>query len=1536
MEIGDENLPPSVNSVKTESLVYAAPRSPGTVRSVLVAVNTSVNEAKIISDLGSGTTEEEKCEAVAADLDAEAWSERTAVITRYDHETHCNLARGFIADLADKVVEESWKQPDQTKENSNSLLLKKQKLFLPDLVPSVATSRPLTETVSESDEYESADEQPQLHNTLYLDSTVNPSTTFDASTPIDTTGWHLDFDSSRVAPLGDVTVDASLKDYSLPSVDAAPESLSQVPQALQEETDALGAIANFPARSSQLFSPSSGSDIDVSVVDSEADTLAAVTPNNPTNEVDIDLINQFERLVLSKQVLSKHSPATPTLNTTFPLNEDENTPIVAVNQTVSSVNEEKDNSILPANATQDILSTTRDLTAVNLDDSEFTSIVDQSEHSSFADLKGPKKNNLVSDSDNLLPIAEKQKIQIIEGQEAAGYIGEEYPVVEEEIGTGPEEEAVSSDIEEAGSVVVETSVGVVAETVPAVEEESVSEEKSAAVVQKEPVSVTEKEPVLVVKENPAPVVKEEPVSVKQEEPVAVANEEPVLVVKEEPVLVVEEELVPVAQEEPVPVAKEEPIPVAKEEPIPVVEEEPVPVVEEEPVPVVEEEPIPVVEEEPVPVVEEEPVPVVEEEPVPVVEEEPIPVVEEEPIPVVEEEPVPVVEEEPVPVVEEEPVPVVEEEPVQVVEEEPVPVVEEEPVPVVEEEPVTVVEEEPVPATEKESVSVVREEFLSVGEEKSVPAEEETSIPETEKEIVPVIAEETVSVVSVLEQESFSATEGESIPVADLVQIVGNKTIQVHEEQNPNLVGEEQISIKETIVPAIESQPSSSFENSDAIEPVDVNNSEVDTGLVEGDSTFSSVAEQTVLNAADKSSSTVASDIPSEEIQPSSAVENSEFTSSQDPDTNVVKPTSLPEEKPIVPKKGYDLSFLDRFDDLENATPSISQAKLLTQLSTPVTDYSASPVTEQQSKTVPVNVVEDQEVEVVETIDTTSQVDIEKETCVPVNSQESQSTEVRAQEEPFLEDKAADVSVHTNPEREVTEEEPLIVPKKGYDLSFLDKLEDLENAAPPDVGKGSQKPKMKENVATKDNIADPAEEQPALDSKPEKPAVSSPTKKAPVVRKPIRPRIARPAAPATATKPDAFEVEFAFDPNEDPFKPKKKLGASPTREGSPQNQSEANICNTHQVDNSEANNTVIESIPQSASPNPNTASARLSSEGTEQEEFRPAQEVFHDPSELDFLMQHGGTSHDIALARQSLFVKFDPLVTGRPSMFPSRPSDGGDETILAEESTGRKSAGESLFLFSPPHASSAPKVEKVDSVEKSHPQECLMSSRNVTGDVLSLNEHKEALKLQELLFQDKLLQKEREILMKENEIHDFKSKFEATIEAQAQMRQIVGEYEKTISQLIAEKEREKANMETTLQNTIKERDQAIEDLKEVERAFSEFHRMYERNRTAAENLHKNEEALKKALAAYQERLQQEQHKYETLKLHAAQKLEGAQQEMENLKRNLEGESSRVKAQLKKTEMRLASVEQSLEQKSKENEELTTLCDELINKLGSNAK
>jgi hypothetical protein len=55
--------------------------------------------------------------------------------------------------------------------------------------------------------------------------------------------------------------------------------------------------------------------------------------------------------------------------------------------------------------------------------------------------------------------------------------------------------------------------------------------------------------------------------------------------------------------------------------------------------------------------------------------------------------------------------------------------------------------------------------------------------------------------------------------------------------------------------------------------------------------------------------------------------------------------------------------------------------------------------------------------------------------------------------------------------------------------------------------------------------------------------SSPAKKSsPNIRKPIRPKMNRSAG--ANDKSGGFEVEFAFDPNEDPFKPKTKLGNSP--------------------------------------------------------------------------------------------------------------------------------------------------------------------------------------------------------------------------------------------------------------------------------------------------------------------------------------------------------------------------------------------------------
>lgn len=160
------------------------------------------------------------------------------------------------------------------------------------------------------------------------------------------------------------------------------------------------------------------------------------------------------------------------------------------------------------------------------------------------------------------------------------------------------------------------------------------------------------------------------------------------------------------------------------------------------------------------------------------------------------------------------------------------------------------------------------------------------------------------------------------------------------------------------------------------------------------------------------------------------------------------------------------------------------------------------------------------------------------------------------------------------------EEEIVVPKKGYDLSWLDKLDDLENASPTSIstkskviskrsveshcdkeedrrsvgntGPKKQLPEKKEAAKKEVDEAPQAAESPAEEQQAAAGKADSAPKKAPAARKPIRPRFQRPAP--IGNKTDAFEIEFKLDPNDDPFKPKANLGSSPPKSAP----SEANI------------------------------------------------------------------------------------------------------------------------------------------------------------------------------------------------------------------------------------------------------------------------------------------------------------------------------------------------------------------------------------------
>ena len=110
------------------------------------------------------------------------------------------------------------------------------------------------------------------------------------------------------------------------------------------------------------------------------------------------------------------------------------------------------------------------------------------------------------------------------------------------------------------------------------------------------------------------------------------------------------------------------------------------------------------------------------------------------------------------------------------------------------------------------------------------------------------------------------------------------------------------------------------------------------------------------------------------------------------------------------------------------------------------------------------------------------------------------------------------------------------------------------------------------------------------------------------------------------------------------------------------------------------------------------------------------------------------------------------------------------------------------------------------------------------------------------------------------------------ESNKQMMGIVEEFEKTIQQLIREKERTQVVSEIERERAVTERNQIFEDLQAVERAFTDLHRKYERTKEVIAGFKSNEDVLKSSLADLTNKYQKEEERFEVLKVHAETRLE----------------------------------------------------------------
>ncbi|XP_023605206.1 transforming acidic coiled-coil-containing protein 2-like [Myotis lucifugus] len=148
----------------------------------------------------------------------------------------------------------------------------------------------------------------------------------------------------------------------------------------------------------------------------------------------------------------------------------------------------------------------------------------------------------------------------------------------------------------------------------------------------------------------------------------------------------------------------------------------------------------------------------------------------------------------------------------------------------------------------------------------------------------------------------------------------------------------------------------------------------------------------------------------------------------------------------------------------------------------------------------------------------------------------------------------------------------------------------------------------------------------------------------------------------------------------------------------------------------------------------------------------------------------------------------------------------------------------------------------------------------------------------------------------------------------------------------DEQREKSVSHQTVQQLVLEKEQALADLNSVEKSLADLFRRYEKMKEVLEGFRKNEEVLKKCAQEYLSRVKKEEQRYQALKVHAEEKLDRANAEIAQVRGKAQQEQAAYQASLRKEQLRVDALERTLEQKNKEIEELTKICDELIAKMG----
>lgn len=117
---------------------------------------------------------------------------------------------------------------------------------------------------------------------------------------------------------------------------------------------------------------------------------------------------------------------------------------------------------------------------------------------------------------------------------------------------------------------------------------------------------------------------------------------------------------------------------------------------------------------------------------------------------------------------------------------------------------------------------------------------------------------------------------------------------------------------------------------------------------------------------------------------------------------------------------------------------------------------------------------------------------------------------------------------------------------------------------------------------------------------------------------------------------------------------------------------------------------------------------------------------------------------------------------------------------------------------------------------------------------------------------------------------------------------------------------------------------------MEFSFNDVHSKYERAKNLIEDLRINENNLQRCIQLHEDTIEKLIEQYGALKNYSMQQFKEANIYVNTLNQERESVIAQLRSKVRKLEVTTASLEQSLQQKSAENEQLSLICDELINK------